>query len=204
MNYVQLQQAILDDSHRDDYVNDPVQRFIAEGEARIFAKLEAYMLTLTINDAIRVGTTGEYTIAGKLVDTRYVLKSDGSPPLTRGDETLASYYSSSSNSSIYVPRPQSILIAGTPAVGATFTLMYLGLPAALAVTPTNTLLDENPQLYKNAALVSLYQRAQMFDAGAAALQDMIGLINELNRAMKKKLSGRTSAPSYNTAFRSSY
>jgi hypothetical protein len=204
MNYAQLQQAILDDSHRDDYVGEPVQRFIDEGENRIFAKLEAYSLKTTITDAQRVGATGEYTIAGKLVAVRHVLPTNGDQPLDRVDETIAAQYRTVGSPLMYVPRPTSILIAGVPGTGVSFDVHYFGLPDKLAVTPTNTLLDDNAQLYKNAALVSLFQRAQNYDAAEVALQDMVGLINELNRKIKKLLGGRRSANPYNVSFRSSY
>jgi hypothetical protein len=182
-----------------------VQRFIAEGEARIFAKLESYALVTTITDAQRVDPTmGEYTIVGKLVAVRYVLPIDGSQPLERVDETIAAQYRTAGTPLVYAPRPTSILVAGNPGAGSSFKVHYFGLPDSLATTATNTLLDENPQLYKNAALVSLYQRARNFDAAQAALDDMVGLINELNRKVKKLLGGRRSANPYNVDFRSSY
>lgn len=204
MNYAQLQQAILDDSHRDDYVGEPVQRFIAEGEERIFAKLEAYALKTTISDTQRVGTTGEYTIAGKLTAVRYVLPTDGSQPLDRVDETLAAQYKTMGVPSMYVPRPASILIAGTPGTGLTFDVHYFGMPDRLAAAPTNTLLDDNARLYMSAAFVSLYHRARNPDAESEALQEMTGFINEINRRIKKLLGGRRSANAYNVGFRSSY
>lgn len=205
MTYIELQQAILDDSHRSDYAGAKVRRFISEGEARILAKIEAYILIVALADAQRVAPLGaEYNVAGKIVAIRQVYDSNG-VPLDRVDETTASVYKTLGTSMVYVPRLTTILIAGTPGAGSTFTVEMFGLPPVLAAdADTNSLLNDFPQLYKNAALVSLFQSAKDYEASQAALQDFTGLANEINRKTKKLLGGRRSSNPYNVGFRSSY
>lgn len=203
MNYTELQAWIVDDSHRENYAGATVQTCIQEAEDRIFARLESYLLTQTLSDAIRVGTTGEYTLPGRIVKVRYVIP-DGAAPLDEVDETLVAQYASLQSQTVWTPRLNTIVIAGTPGVGWTGKAQYFGLPDRLSVTPTNTLLDDCMALYKKMAQVSVFQRMRDYESAQIAFQEGNSLIDELNRQMKTKLGGRRSANPYNVGFRSSY
>lgn len=203
MNYAQLQAWIIDDSHREDYAGTIVQNCIQEAEDRIFARLESYTLVTALTDAQRVGTTGEYNIAGKIIKVRYVIP-DGGIPLDEVDELGIAQYASLQSQVVWTPRPTSIVIAGTPGTGWTGKVHYFGLPDRLSVTNTNTLLDDCMALYKKMAQVSVFQRMHDYESAQVAFQEGNSLIDELNRQMKKKLGGRRSSPPYNVGFRSSY
>lgn len=203
MNYTELQQAILDDTHKAQYVGAPIQRFIAQGEALIAAHLESYNFLAQLTDADRVSAgSSNYTIPAQLTNLRYV-RIDGRP-LEKVDESSVYLQASASRPAIYVQRTSEIVIAGTPGTGVVIDIDYMGMPAPLATTPTNTLLDEVPQLYIDAASVYVYRRAENYESGEVALQSLVGMCAQLNRKSKKLLGGAQSAPAYNTRFRSSY
>jgi hypothetical protein len=205
MNYGELKTAILSDSHREDYT-DYVARFVAEAEAMIRARLTGYELSVTLTDADRnnVLTSSVYTMPSALKQVRYVIPTDCAP-LDQVDETLIAHYRTMTQVLVYAVRSDSIVVAGTPAEAAEFTLRYFGLPAPLTLdADTNALLTDFPQLYKEAAQVPLFKRARNFEAAQIAFQSANSLIDEINRTMRKKQSGARSANPYNVNFRSSY
>jgi hypothetical protein len=203
MNYTTLQQAILDDTHKSQYVGAPVQRFIAQAEALISAHLEAYNFLTTLLDANRVSASSPiYNLPAGLSQLRYV-KINGLP-LDKVDETSL-YLTNTANSPIvYAQRIGQIEIAGNPALLTTINIDYMGMPDALAVTATNTLLDAYPQLYIDAASIYVHRRAQDYESGQVCLESFLGLVAQVNRKTKKLLGGAQAAPVYNTKFRSSY
>jgi hypothetical protein len=203
MNYVALQAWLIDDCHREDYVGNTVQKCIEEGEDRIFARLESYLLTTILADAQRIGVTGEYTMPGKVIEIRYVTPP-GQQPLDKTDETLVAQYATAQTPLVFVPRDTTLVIAGTPGVGSTFSVQYFGLPARLAVTADNSLAQDCGLIYKKMAQVSIFQRMHDYESAQIAFQEGNSLIDEVNRQMKKKLGGRRSANPYNVSFRSSY
>lgn len=206
MIYSELKTAVYGDAHREDYALNAalVARFTAEGEALIAARLEAYSLEATLNDAARVGVTSAYNLPAKIVLVRHLLGSDGKP-LEAVDETTIGLHQSLTTAMEYVVRPAHIAIAGTPAAGSVFTLKYFGMPAALVLdADTNTLLNDYPQLYKEAIQVSVFKRARDYEAAEVAFQSANALIGEINRKMKKLLGGAKSANPYNVSWRSSY
>lgn len=204
MNKQELRDAILGDSHRSDYT-DHVDRFIAEGESILRARLEAYGLEVTLTDADRTDVeSGVYTLPSGLVTVRQVIRSDGYP-LTSVDESLIAFNRSVTSIIQYCTRPTTIVIAGTPAEDTEIALHYFGIPAPLVNdADTNTLLDDYPGLYKDLGMVGVYERAGNLGMAQAKLQKANSLIDEINRAMKKKLGGKQAANAYNVGFRSSY
>lgn len=204
MNYADLQERIATDSKREDLIND-IPDFIAEGEQLIFSRLESYALEITLDDDDRVTPEGGvYTLPARLVTVRSIIPV-GCVPLDRVDETLIAQYEHLGRAAMYVPRPTSIVIAGTPAPESEFLLQYFGKPLPLSdVNNENTLLTDYPKLYKQAAQVSLYQRAKDYEAAQIAFQEANSTVDEINRAMKKLLGGRRSSNPYNVTFRSSY
>lgn len=203
MNYAQLQAAVLEDTHKAQYVGAPIQRFIEQAEALIFSKLEAYNLISTLTDVDRIAPDSPiYLLPAKLTNLRYV-KINGLP-LEKLDETGVFLYSTANSPIGYVQRVGQIEIVGNPGPGTVVTIDYMGMPAALAVAPTNTLLDDYPQLYQDAASIFVFRRAQDYESASIASTSVMSCINEINRKVKKLLGGASAAPAYNTSFRSSY
>jgi len=202
MNYVELQQAILDDTHKSQYVGAPVQRFIVQGEQLIAQYLESYNFQAQLLDANRVSAgSSTYNLPARLTHLRYV-KIDGRP-LDKVDETSAYLYKDASPLQ-YAQRSKQIIIAGNPGVGVAIDIDYMGMPDPLATIATNTLLDECQQLYIDAASVFVFTRAEDYDSADLSMAKMKSTCAQLNRKSKKLLGGAQAAPVYNTQFRSSY
>jgi hypothetical protein len=204
VNYGELKTAVLGDSHRENY-STLVARFIQEGEALIRSKLEAYGLEITLTDAQRVVPNSPiYALPTGTTKVRYVIRSDGIP-LDQVDENLVGLYRSNADPLVYVVRHGTLVIAGTPGAGSTFTLLYVGMPVALAAdADTNTLLNDYPQLYIEAAQVYLYRRAQNYQSSDIAKTAVDNLVADINRKVKKMLGGARSANAYNVDFRSTF
>jgi len=202
MNYAELQQAILDDTHKSQYVGAPVQRFIVQGEQLIAQYLESYNFQAQLLDANRVSAgSPTYNLPARLTHLRYV-KIDGRP-LDKVDETSAYLYKDASPLQ-YAQRSKQIMIAGNPGVGVVIDIDYMGMPDPLAAIATNTLLDECQQLYIDAASVFVFTRAEDYDSADLSMAKMKSTCAQLNRKSKKLLGGAQAAPVYNTQFRSSY
>lgn len=202
MNYLELQTAIRTDSHREDYAIADIKRFVGQGEALIALTLEGYFLEATIDEDDRV-LESIYTLPSKVTLMRTVLYNNC--PLDQVDETLAAQYRSVTDPIGYCMRDQTIVFAGIPPEDAEFDLNYYGMPAALtADSDTNSLLNDCPQLYIEAAQVYIYKRARNLELASAMLQSVQSYIRDLNRKTKKKLGGARSANPYNVSFRSSY
>ncbi len=201
MTYLELKNAILSDTHRENY-SPYVARFVQQGEALIALNLEGYFLEATINESSRV-LEAIYTQPSKITLMRTITYNN--VPLDQVDETLISQYRNINDVLAYCMRGSTLLFAGIPPLNAEFKLNYFGMPAALAADgDTNNLLNDCPQLYIEAAQVYLFKRARNFEAASAMLQSVASYIREINRKMKKKLGGAQSANAYNVSFRSSY
>lgn len=201
MNYTELKDAILSDTHRADYT-PYINRFVEQAEALIALSLEGYFLEATIDETNRV-IDAVYTLPAKVTAMRTVIYDERT--LVRTDETNVIDYRDDSKVHSYCMRDSTIVFAGIPPEDAEIDLYYYGLPAALTdATPTNNLLTDCPQLYIEAAQVYLFKRMRNFQAADSAMSAVQFMINELNRKMKKKLGGAQSANPYNVYFRSSY
>jgi hypothetical protein len=203
MNYAELQQAILDDTHKSQYAGATIQRMIAEGEALIAAHLESYNLLVQLTDADRISASSPiYNLPSRLTHLRHV-KIAGRP-LDKIDETSVYLRNRSTVSTGYVQRIGQIEIAGNPGEDSLVDLDYMGMPEPLASVGTNNLLDEVPQLYKDATGFYVFRRAQDYESAELSLQSLVSMCAQLNRKTKKLLGGAEAAPAYNTRFRSSY
>ena len=201
MNYAELKNAILTDTHRQDYSAD-IARFVQQGEALMALSLEGYFLETTINESNRA-VEAIYNLPAKVTSMRHVIYNH--LPLDRVDETLISQYRTLTNVCAYCMRDTRIVFAGVPPTDAVFSLNYFGMPAALVNdNDTNNLLNECPQLYIEATQIYLFKRMRNFEAMSVMMQSVKSMIEEINRKMKKKLSGNQSANPYNVSFRSSY
>ncbi len=204
MNRSELIDAAFGDAHREDYITLHSSRFIAEAEAFIFAKLESYGLTYVLGDVDRVvPLDSEYNLPSKLVTLRKVIYNYA--PLDQRDETFIAHWRTSPDVIGYVIRPRTIVFAGIPPASAALTILYWGLPPALVNgTDTNTLLNEYPQLYKRAIQISIYLRAENIPAKQEAENDVVNLIADINRKVKKQMAGAEASNPYCTTWRSSY
>lgn len=203
MNYTQLQQAILDDTHKPQYAGEPIQRFIAQAEALIDSQLEAYNFLSTLIDTDRVSAgSSTYNLPARLSQLRYV-RIDGRP-LDKVDETSAYLVKDAQQTLVYAQRASQIIIAGNPGTGTTINIDYMGMPIPLATTATNTLLDQYPMLYQHAASIYVFTRAEDYDSVELHTQQFASLVRQINRKMKKLLGGAQAVGPYNTNFRSSY
>lgn len=207
MNFGELKTAILSDSHREDYTAH-VARFVQEAEGLIASRLEAFSLEYTFGDADRsptLDTTSNiYTLPSKVVMVRHILYNN--LPLDEQNESSIGLYRSLQAVCMYTMRPLTIALAGVPPSLAALKMLYFGLPPALSADgDTNTLLTDYPQLYKEAAQVSLFKRAMDLERASAAFQSVISLIDDINRRVKKQMGGaQSTATPYNVTFRSSY
>lgn len=201
MNYTELKEAILSDTHRSDY-STLINRFVEQGEALIALSLEGYFLEATLTESDRV-IDAVYTLPAKVTMMRTVVHDDRT--LVRTDETNIIDYRDDSAVHSYCMRDSTIVFAGIPPDDAEISINYYGLPAALSDSaPTNNLLTDCPQLYIEATQVYLFKRMRNYQAADLAMNSTQFIINELNRKMKKKLGGAQSANPYNVYFRSSY
>lgn len=201
MTYLELKTAILGDTHREDY-SPYIARFIQQGEALIALTLEGYFLEATIDEDDRV-VDAIYTLPSKVTLMRHVIYDNR--PLDQVDETLVSQYRGITDVRAYCMREPTILFAGIPPTDASFDLKYFGMPAALVNdADTNSLLNDCPQLYIEAAQVYLFKRARNLELSSAMFQSVQAYIRDLNRKTKKKLGGGQSANAYNVSFCSSY
>lgn len=206
MNRSELITAALSDSHREDYTAH-ASRFVSEAEAMIAARLETYGLEVTLTDTDRGDdiTSPVYSLPARLKLVRHVFKIGEPIPLDAVDETTVGQYSNIVQVACYAVRVSSLIFAGLPPEDTQFRLHYFGLPAPLVQdTDTNSLLNDFPQLYKEAMQVSIFKRARDYEAATAAFTSANGLIDEINRQVKKQLGGARSSNPYNVGWRSSY
>lgn len=205
MNYEELQAAIVADTHKSEYAGEIVQRMIAEGEALIRSMVHTYGMEYTLTDADRASSESNvYNLPSRCKQVRYIY-NDSSMPLDQVDENLAWEFRTNTQISMYAIRPRAVLIAGTPAAETELQLHYFGMPEALSnEESTNTLLDDYPQLYKDAASVYVFKRAQDYESAQIMLQSVQGLAAKINNNVKKLLGGARATNVYNTTFRSSY
>lgn len=213
MNRSELIAAALGDAHREDYATKAeggiliTTRFVTEAEALIASRLEAYGLEATLNDVSRSNdfTSPIYALPDRLRLVRHVFKVGQPVPLDAVDETNIGLYSSAREVIAYCVRVAHLIFAGLPGEGTEFKLHYFGLPAPLVNdTDTNKLLNDYPQLYKEAMQVYIFKRAKDFESAQVAQQSALSLIDEINRQVKKQLGGARSSNPYNVSFRSSY
>ena len=209
-DYAALQADLLVAGKRPDYAGAKVQRFIAEGEVRIREKCEGYPLSTTLTDANRSGvTSGIYTLPNptRIVQVRHVipLSNAGTAPLDAADETLVAVHGSDSNVSMYCLRPDgTLVIAGVPGAGVTYSVNYIGLPVELAITSTNQLLTDHQLLYLNAALISLHRETREPDIAQFCSNEFNDLVANINRKIKKLLGAPRATAPYNVSWQSSF
>jgi len=198
--------AAFSDAHREDFQTTYQDRFMLEAESMIRARLEFYYQETTLDDTdrIAVGSAVYNLPARDITQIRHILRSDGKT-LDQVDETNVGTYSSLSQTVMYVIRPSTVVLAGTPGIGDTFQMNYFGMPLPLVnAGDSNNLLNDYPNLYKWAVQSSIFQRALNYESASAVASSANSLIDEINRKMKKLIGGARSSNPYNTDWRSPY
>lgn len=204
MNYIDLQAAIISDTHRNDLASE-IPRFIRLGEGLIRRDLRAYELTVTLTDSDRV-TAGEgvYTLPGTIVDIRTIhltgRQGDGLQRVMPGHiRRLAStadpvQYCQNGN--------DTVEFRGVPSTTHEFEVRYFGIPAPLEDVATNDLLTDHEGLYQAAATYYLYLNTQDRELAQDHANTFDAIMARLNEQMARKIGGGTVAPTYNMSSRS--
>ena len=161
MNYGELKQAILDDTHRAD-LSTHVERFIRQCEGMIRRDLRAYLINATLTDSDRIAD-GLYNVPGRLLEMRDIKlqgrQGDGltrvSPGQIRRLDTTADVVQYAQNGD------STIEFRGVPGTADIFDILYFGTPAPFASdTDENDLLTDHETLYMAGSKVFLYLHTQ--------------------------------------------
>lgn len=205
MNYGELKQAILDDTHRPALVTH-VERFIRQCEGLIRRDLRAYLLNETLTDADRV-TDGLYNVPGRLLEIRDIRlqgrQGDGihrvSPGQIRRLDAVADVVQYCQNGD------GSIEFRGVPSVDHIFEILYYGTPAPFADdADENSLLTDHETLYMAGSKFFLYLHTQDRELANDELDIYNGVLDTLNEQVARQIGGASIAPTYNMAGGSSY
>lgn len=205
MNYGDLKQAVLDDTHRPD-LSTHVARFVRQCEGLIRRDLKAYLLSTTLTDSDRV-SGGVFTLPARLQEIRHVSlqgrQGDGlqrvAPGQIRRLDSTADVLQYAQNGD------GTIEFRGSPGTGDIFDLLYYGTPAPFASdTDENDLLTDHETLYMAGSKFFLYLHTQDRELAQDELDIFNGVIETLNDQVARKLGGASIAPAYNFAGGSSY
>lgn len=205
MNYGELKQAILDDTHRPD-LSGHVERFIRQCEGLIRRDLTAYLLNTTLTDSDRVAD-GVYNLPARILVIRSIKlqgrQGDGiqrvSPDAIRRLDTTTDVvqYTEYGN--------DTIEFRGVPGTSDIFDLLYFGTPAPFASdSDENDLLTDHETLYMAGSNFFLYQHSQDMELADRELDIYNGVMDTINEQIARKIGGANVAPSYNFAGGSSY
>ena len=199
MNYGELKQAIIEDTHRPD-LTSLVPRFIEEAEDMIRREMIAFLLTRTLEETDRSLTnSAQYQLPeGVLIIRRIALQGQLGEGITRIALGSITAFTSTQRVAVYVePGDGLIEFRGTPATDTIFDLNYYGFPDRLVDdADTNTLLEENLTMYKAAAMFYLYQNTQDRELASDALDVFNGVTATLNEQIARKIGGAKITASY--------
>lgn len=205
MNYGELKQAVLDDTHRAD-LSGHVERFVRQCEGMIRRDLSAYLVSATLTDSDRV-SGGVFTLPARVIDIRHISlvgrQGDGlqrvSPGQIRRLDSTADVLQYCQNGD------GSIEFRGVPGAADEFDVLYFGTPTPFASdTDTNELLTDHESLYMAGSKFFLYLHTQDRELAQDELQIFNGIVTDLNEQVARKIGGASIAPSYNFAGGSSY
>ncbi len=205
MNYGELKQAILDDTHRAD-LSTHVARFVRQCEGMIRRDLSAYLLTTTLTDSDRVAD-GVFTLPTRTLQIRDLRlqgrQGDGiirvAPGQIRRLETTTDVVQ-------YCEYGDgTIEFRGVPGSAEVFDLVYYGTPAPFSADgDENDLLTDHESLYMAGSKFFLYQHTQDMELANAEASLYDAILGDLNEQIARKIGGAVVAPSYNFAGGSSY
>lgn len=212
MNYAELRQAIIEDTHRADLA-DLVPRFIRQAEGLIRRDLTAFILRGQLTDADRAGTSALYNLPPRTRELRKVTTGvpDAGGFLKRKSITAVAPsslpgYPISDTVKVYaVAGDNSIEFRGNPPAGTVFDITYYGTPAALANDDdTNDLLTLHETLYIAGAAFFVYRHTQDRELAADELDVFNGVISTLNEQFAREIGGASVEQGYRFSRGSSY
>lgn len=205
MDYGELKQAILDDTHRAD-LSTHVARFVRQCEGLIRRDLAGYLVSATLTDSDRVAD-GLFNLPARVLQVRHISlqgrQGDAlqqvAPGQIRRLDTTADVLQFAQNGD------GTIEFRGSPGSTDVFDILYYGTPVPFSSdTDENELLTDHETLYMAGAKFFLYLHTQDRELANDELDIFNGVIDTLNEQVARKLGGANVAPSYNMAGGSSY
>ena len=190
MNFGELKQAILTDTHRPDLAPE-VARFVRQCEGLIRRDLIGYQLGYRLTDSDHI-EEGLYTLPTGLniVRSIHLVGRNGDalskvPPasIKRLPTTAAPFeYAMYSNSVIE--------FRGYPPQGSQFDILYYGIPEPFqAETDTNDLLRDHESLYMAGSKFYVYLNTQDRELAADELEIFNGILARLNESISRQIGG---------------
>lgn len=203
MNYAELRQAVIDETHRSDLTAD-VPKFIKRAEDLIARRLRAAEMIAhgTITDADRVNP-GEpvFALPEDFLEARALwVPSDGG--------TRERWVEQRSLSEIrrlpltarvvwYAVSGDRIEFRGNPSDSLTIDIEYFARPAALEDdADTNALLNNHEELYLAGACFYLHRFTQDLELAQAHLDSFTDTVEGLNEQAGRHLGAPTVNPVY--------
>ncbi len=205
MNYGELKQAILDDTHRAD-LSTHVERFVRQCEGMIRRDLTAYLLSTTLTDSDRVAD-GLFDLPARILQIRHIsLQGRQGDALQRVAPGQIRRLDATTDVVQYCQNGDgTIEFRGVPGTSDVFDLLYFGTPVPFADdSDENDLLTDHESLYMAGSKFYLYQHTQDLELAGSDLQQFTGIIDDLNEQVARKIGGANVTPSYNFAGGSSY
>lgn len=205
MNFGELKQAVLDDTHRSD-LSTHVARFVRQCEGMIRRDLTAYLVRATLTDSDRVGD-GLFSLPARVIDIRHISlvgrQGDGlqrvAPGQIRRLDSTADVLQYCQNGD------GTIEFRGVPGTSDEFDVLYFGTPVPFSSdTDENDLLTDHESLYMAGAKFFLYLHTQDRELAQDELQIFNGIVGDLNEQVARQIGGASIAPSYNFAGGSAY
>lgn len=205
MNYGELKQAVIDDTHRPD-LSSHVARFITEAEGLIRRDLTAYLLSTTLSDSDRV-SNGVYNLPVRTLLIRSIhLQGRQGDALQRVIPAAIRRLDTTADVLQYAEYGDGrIEFRGVPSTTQIFDISYYGSPAPLVNdSDTNELLTDHESLYIAGAKFWLYVHTQDRELASDENDIFNGILETLNEQIARKIGGANIAPTYNFSGGSSY
>jgi len=205
MNYGELKQAILDDTHRAD-LSTHVARFVRQCEGLLRRDLSGYLVSTTLTDTDR-SAAGIYNLPARLLEVRHIsLQGRQGDALQRVAPSQIRRLDSTADVVQYCQNGDgTIEFRGVPGASDIFDILYYGTPTAFSSdSDVNELLTDHETLYMAGSKFFLYLHTQDRELANDELDIFNGVIDTLNEQIARKIGGATVAPSYNVSGGSSY
>ena len=197
MDYTALKARVLAFSFRPDLTVE-VAQFIALTEGKLRRELTALPLSVSLTETDRA-TAGVYNLPAEATQVRMIYATESGSEVALAQVSLQEIKRLPSSSPVryWCVLGDTIEFRGVPATGASFTLQYLGHPAALSgATDTNDLLTNHEALYVYGSLFHLYQYTQDLELAQSALDTYNDALTQLNEQAGRKLGGARTANAY--------
>ena len=205
MNYGELKQAILDDTHWPDLTTH-VARFVRQCEGMLRRDLVGYLLNTTLTDADRV-LDGVYNLPARSLQIRHIrLQGRQGDDLVRVAPGSIMRLDAAADVLQYAEYGDgSIEFRGVPGATDVFDLLYYGTPMPFVNdTDTNDLLTDHETLYMAGSKVFLYEHTQDRELMSDQATLYNGIIEDINEQVARKIGGASISPTYNFSGGSSY